>query len=231
MAQTETNKYQSTPIVMPEYGRHIQDMVLHCIALKDDDERLKCAKTIVRAMSLVAPEKLELEDQQLYKEDKDGLMDSVNVYWDHLAIISNFELKSICPEGTISQEEYEKSHQKVKLPYMSHRIRYRFYGHLIEKAIEQACSMPEGSEKRRYFEYSIARQMKRNYMTWNDRENVVDDVKIFTDLYELSKERIMLTPENCPKLNVNPNSIDRQPLYDRKAKGRSNNKRQTNKRR
>ncbi len=228
MAQTETNKYQATPIIMPEYGRHIQDMVLHCLELEDTDERLKCAKAIVRAMSLVAPEKLEDEEREAYKEGASSLTESSNVYWDHLAIISQFELKDICPEGTISQEAYEESHQKIKLPYMSHKIRYRYYGHLIENAIEKACAMPEGSEERRHFEYLIARQMKRNYMTWNS--DIVGDIKIFTDLYELSKERIMLTPENCPKLNVNPNSIERQYLTEKKNKGR-NNKRQNNKRR
>ncbi len=228
MAQKETHKYQSTAIIMPEYGRHIQDMVLHCIELKDADERLRCAKTIVKAMSLVAPEKIELKEREAYEKSDENFSDSANVYWDHLAIISQFELKDICPEGTISQEEYEKSHQKIKLPYMSHNIRYRYYGHLIENAIEKACAMPQGSEKRRYLEFAIARQMKRNYMTWNS--DIVGDLKIFTDLYELSKERIMLTPENCPKLNINPNSIERQTIYDKKGKGR-NNKRQTNKRR
>ncbi len=228
MAQNENHKYQSTAIIMPEYGRHIQDMVLHCIELRDADERLRCAKTIVRAMSLVAPEKMEREEREAYDNSNSNVEDFSNVFWDHLAIISQFELKDICPEGTISQEEYEKSHQKIKLPYMSHKIRYRYYGHLIEKAIEQACAMPEGSEKRRYLEYCIARQMKRNYMTWNS--DIVSDLKIFTDLYELSKERIMLTPENCPKLNINPNSIERQSLYDKKSKGRSN-KRPVNKRR
>ncbi len=212
---------------MPEYGRHIQDMVLHCLELQDGNERLECAKAIVRAMSLVAPEKQDAEERET--NEKEELASSANVYWDHLAIISQFELKDICPEGTISQEEYEKSHQKVKLPYMEHKIRYRYYGHLIENAIEKACEMPEGSEERRYLEYSIARQMKRNYMTWNS--DIVGDIKIFTDLYELSKERIMLTPENCPKLNVNPNSIERQHLSDKKNKGRNNNKRQNNKRR
>ncbi len=228
MPTNNQDKYQSTSIIMPEYGRHIQDMVWHCMTLENIDEQRRCARSIIKTMSLVAPEKSLQEDNSSQRQE--GLViDSSNIYWDHLAIISNFSLKEIYPEGTITQSEYEASYQKLKIPYMSHQIHFRYYGHIIEQAIEKACSMQKGSPEREKLEYTIARQMKRNYMTWNSDQ--VSDIKIFTDLYELSKEQILLTPENTPKLNVNPNSIERQTLQEKKNRGRNNHKKQNNKRR
>ena len=37
-------------LVLPQYGRNIQQMVDHCTDIADRDERNRCAKTIVDAM-------------------------------------------------------------------------------------------------------------------------------------------------------------------------------------
>ena len=39
---------QREGLVMPEYGREIQNMVDYAITIPDRSERLKCAKTIVK---------------------------------------------------------------------------------------------------------------------------------------------------------------------------------------
>ncbi len=178
------------PITLPEYGRHIQKMVEYAISIEDREARNRCARTIVRTMMGLAPERRESPD-------------SDQVYWDHLALISKFQLDIDFPEGTITQEKLESKPERT--PYVANRIRFRYYGHIIEGMIKKACTMPMGRE-RASLEYFIATQMKRSYMTWNS--DTVDDVKIFKDLFELSEGQIMLTPENC-KLNINPNSIDR----------------------
>ena len=41
---------QRDQLVMPEYGREIQKMVEVAIALPTKEERMKCAKTIIRQM-------------------------------------------------------------------------------------------------------------------------------------------------------------------------------------
>ena len=150
------------PIRMPEYGRHVQRMVDFALGIEDRTRRNQVAHSIVQTMRGLAPSMA------------DGVSD--HVYWDHLAMISNFTLDVDYPEGTI-----------------------------IEDMIKRACEMPMGAE-RAALEYFIAVQMKRGYMTWNSE--VVDDLKIFKDLYELSQGEIMLTPENC-KIVLNPNSIDK----------------------
>lgn len=152
--------------------------------------RNRVAQTIVRTMAGLVPERREgVDDDQ--------------VYWDHLALISQFRLDIDYPEGTITAERHNALPEPI--PYPSNQVRFRYYGHLIESMIKHACGMQQGRE-RAALEYFIATQMKRSYMTWNSE--TVDDLKIFKDLFELSEGRIMLTPENC-KLIINPNSIDR----------------------
>ena len=185
---------QLPPIILPEYGRHIQNMVAHCKGIEDREERNACARSIIRAMEAIVPEKGAGADKE-------------TIYWDHLAIMADFDLDVDYPEGTITREAI--LHQSQKPDYPGHFIKYRYYGHFIEGMIQRVCQMEMGPE-RAAAEYFIALQMKRDYMTWN-QENV-EDIKIFKDLFELSDGQILLTPENC-KLNINPNTIDK----DRKS--------------
>ena len=193
---------QLPPIILPEYGRHIQNMVAHCKGIEDREERNACARSIIRAMEAIVPEKGAGADKE-------------TIYWDHLAIMADFDVDY--PEGTITREAI--LHQSQKPDYPGHFIKYRYYGHFIEGMIQRVCQMEMGPE-RAAAEHFIALQMKRDYMTWN-QENV-EDIKIFKDLFELSDGQILLTPENC-KLNINPNTIDKpgklqKPINSKKGK-------------
>ena len=195
---------QLPPITMPEYGRNIQQMVAHCKSLEDREERNRCARTIIRAMEAIVPE-------------KSTALDKETIYWDHLAIMADFELDVDYPAGTITREEITLKTDKPEYP--GHYIRYRYYGYLLVEMIHKVCQMEVGSE-RSAAEYFMAMQMKRDYMTWN--QETVEDIKIFKDLFELSDGQILLTPENC-KLNINPNTLDRpgklqKPINSKKAK-------------
>lgn len=177
-------------IRVPEYGRHIQKMVDFVVALPDRERRNRLAHSIIKTMRGLVPELAETPNGD-------------QVYWDHLALISGFKLDIDYPEGTLTEERLNEP--VTKPPYTEHHIRFRYYGHHITGMIEKVAQMPM-SRERAELEYFIALQMKRGYMTWNSE--VVDDIKIFKDLFELSKGEIMLTPENC-RLIINPNSIDK----------------------
>lgn len=179
-------------------------MVAYCKTIEDREARNACARSIIRSMEAIVPE-------------KGAGLDSETIYWDHLAIMADFELDIDTPEGTITKEAIQHTTQKPDYP--GHFIKYRYYGHFIEGMIQRVCAMGIGPE-RAAAEYFIALQMKRDYMTWN--QSVVEDIKIFKDLFELSDGQILLTPENC-KLNINPNTIDKpgklqKPLKSKKVK-------------
>lgn len=195
-------------IRVPEYGRHIQKMVDFVLTIPERDRRNRISQSIVRTMRGLVPELAETPSGE-------------QVYWDHLALISDFKLDIDYPEGTLTRERLDTAIEKPA--YTAHRIRFRYYGHLIEGLIDAVCKMPMNKE-RAELEYFIALQMKRGYMTWNSE--VVDDLKIFKDLYELSEGRIMLTPENC-KLVINPNSIDKGGKQRVKLPGKASGKAQS----
>lgn len=177
-------------IRIPEYGRFVQQMVEQAILITDRAERQKVAEGIITTMMRLVP------------KHRQGISGK-QVYWDHLAIISDFRLDIDYPEGTTTEERAKTA--PARIPYNQRRVRYRYYGEIVLGMIQRVRQMPMGRE-RAMLEYFIAQQMKRNYMTWNSE--TVQDLKIFSDLYEMSEGEILLTPENC-KLNINPNSIDR----------------------
>ena len=56
---------QREKLLMPEYGREIQKMVDHAVSLPDKEERLKCAKSIIRLMESKNP---QLHDSENYEQ-------------------------------------------------------------------------------------------------------------------------------------------------------------------
>ncbi|MBQ8773701.1 MAG: DUF4290 domain-containing protein, partial [Muribaculaceae bacterium] len=57
-----TYNTQQKRLILPEYGRNIQQMVDHCLTIKDRDERTTCAKAIIRSMGNLFPELRNNED-------------------------------------------------------------------------------------------------------------------------------------------------------------------------
>ena len=66
-------------LVLPEYGRNVQQMVDHCMTIEDRAERTRCANTIINIMGNLFPHLRDIEDFK-------------HKLWDHLAIMSDFKL-------------------------------------------------------------------------------------------------------------------------------------------
>jgi len=166
---------QMEKLILPEYGRNIQNMVDHCLTIEDREERTACAYTIVNTMGNLFPQLRDLSDFK-------------HILWDHLAIMSNFKLDIDYPYEVIKKE---KLYVKPERPAYSNSdsIRFLHYGKLIHSLIEKAVEMDEG-EERDQLEIMIANYMKKSYITFN--KDGVDDLKIFDDLAYLSKENIIL---------------------------------------
>lgn len=155
-------------MILPEYGRNIQKMVEHTIAIEDDEERNKAARAIIQIMGNLNP---HLRDVADFKHK----------LWDHLFIISDFKLDIDSPYEKPTRETlYEKP---KPVPYSDYDIKYKHYGRIIELLIKEAIALPEGPEKEHLIKL-IANHMKKCYLTWN--REVVSDEMIFEDLKKLS---------------------------------------------
>ena len=168
---------QEKRLALPEYGRNIQNMVDYCVSISDREERTQCANTIVNIMGNMFP---HLRDVNDFK----------HILWDHLAIMSDFALDIDYPYEVIKREDlYVRPN---KLPYSQGKITYKHYGKNLEEMIKEATQLEDGEQKE-YLISLLANHMKKSFITWN-KENV-DDRKIFKDLGELSKGKIVLDEE------------------------------------
>jgi len=158
-------------LVMPEYGREIQEMVAHAVSLPDRDERLRCAKTIIRLM-----------------ENKNATLSESSDYeqtlWDHLYLMSHKQLDIDWPFDVSNAEKIQTKPEPLAHPQSNGQAHLRHYGKLITAMFEKLKEMPEGPERDELVRLT-ANQMKRDLVTWGhgsvEDEKVADDLARFTD--------------------------------------------------
>ena len=165
---------QRIKLIIPEYGRNIQKMIDHCIAIEDREKRTRTAELIVNVMAQMSPKSRESGD---YKQKM----------WDHLYIISGFRLDVDSPYPPPPRDILYTKPRRI--PYSEGHIRFRHYGKNIEAIIEKAISYPEGPEKVALIK-TIANHLKKSYLNWN--RNSVDDDLILSHLDTLSRHKLKL---------------------------------------
>ncbi len=160
---------QREKLLMPEYGREIQKMVDYAIELPSREERLKCARSIVRMMLTKVP---QIRDNADYEQ----------TLWDHLYLMSDKQLDIDWPFDVSAAEKIHSKPQPIPLPQK--RIRLRHYGKLVEELLEKLKTMPDRPERNELVRQT-ANQMKRDLLTWGhgsaDDEKVADDMARLTD--------------------------------------------------
>lgn len=160
---------QREKLALPEYGREIQRMVDHAKTLPDKKERQRCAQTIVAIMDRMFPQNRQNAD---YKHK----------LWDHLALMSNFELDIDWPYDI--HQAADITTRPEPMPYPMKDIAVRHYGYMVFELFDKLKQMPPGKERDELARVT-ANQMKRNLMLWShgssDDEKVASDLARFTD--------------------------------------------------
>ncbi|MCC7231548.1 MAG: DUF4290 domain-containing protein, partial [Bacteroidia bacterium] len=161
-------------LLISEYGRNVQKMVEYAKTIEDRDQRSRAAQIIVNVMGYLNPSVRELVD---YKHK----------LWDHLFIISNFELDVDSP-FTKPDKQVVKA-KPNRLGYPESKIRYKYYGKTMEGMIRKVAELEEGKGKDQIAQ-NLANFMKMSYLTWN--KDTVDDSTIINHLNELSSGGVKL---------------------------------------
>ena len=180
---------------MPEYGRIIQQLVERCKELATKEERNEMAVAIVDFMGQRNP---QLRDEENYKHK----------LWDHLFILSNYDLDVDSPYPFPTVEELNEKPKKMEYPKLQGD--FKFYGKSILQLIEKAIELEAGDEKDALIQV-IANNMKKSYNVYN-KEHVQDDV-IFRHLKELSENRLDLTGID---------SLERSKIYHSNNRNKNN---------
>lgn len=163
-------------LTMPEYGRHVQNMINHAISLSNKKEQQKCVDTIIAVMGQMHP---HLRDVKEF----------THKLWDHLHIMSNFKLDVI---SQYPKPEMEKLTEKPSpMKYPGNKIKFSYYGSTIPNMIETALNL--NGEEKEIMTGMIANQMKKSYILFNERS--VDNNVIKSHLKQLSNDGLMLNDD------------------------------------
>lgn len=160
---------QREKLVLPEYGREIQQMVNHALAIEDRAERQRCAETIVSIMHRMFP-------------DGGHSVDYDRKLWDHLAIMSGFQLDIDFPYDVTQAVQMAKKPEPLEYPMK--KIPVRHYGSMVFEMFEKLKDMEPGEERDALVKLT-ANQMHRDLIQWShgssDVEKVASDLARFTD--------------------------------------------------
>lgn len=192
-------------LVLPEYGRNIQKLVGYCKSIEDREERNQMAQTIITIMGSINPHFRDMAD---YKHK----------LWDHLQIISEYELDIDSPYEAPPKEALRSDPDPV--PYCNYPIKYKHYGKTIEFLCRKAAEYEEG-EIKDILVQMIANHMKKNYVTWN--KDSVSDEQIFSNLEDLSGGKIKVNRENVQLTDSKDIFSKLKKKRQPRSKGRSNN--------
>lgn len=145
-------------LTMKEYGRHIQKMIEYIRTIQDREERQKQAYGVIELMGFLNPHLKNVEDFR-------------HKLWDHLFLISEFDLDVDSPYPIPTRETLKAKPNPLRYPK-----RYPRFNHLgknIETVIGKALK-EENPEKRQGFANAIAYYMKLTYSNWH-KELMHDD--------------------------------------------------------
>ncbi len=112
--------YTRKKLFLPEYGRHIHEMVDSLLEIEDRRERNRQARAVIAVMGNLFP---MLRDTA----------DFTHKLWDHLFIMSDFQLDVDSPYPRPSREELTVKPRRMN--YSEGRIAFKHYGKYVERMI------------------------------------------------------------------------------------------------
>ena len=195
-------------LYIPEYGRNVQKMVEYLKTIEDRQKRNEQARAIIKVMEILNPA-VHLQDNYEQK------------LWDHLFIISGFDLDVDAPYPMLAPESLnEKPHA---VPLQTKPVKATHYGRNIESMIDLVAEKEDGETKTAMIR-SLAIYMRQQYLIWN--KDTVSEETIFQDIEKLSDYRIKV-PEG-----LHIGKVDSAQSYNRPgnvpSKGNNRNQRQRN---
>jgi hypothetical protein len=172
-------------LILPEYGRNVQNMIAHAMEISDRKERNRAAQAIIEVMGQLNPHLRDVDDFR-------------HKLWTHLFVMSDFNLEVDSPYEIPKAESLQ---EKPKLmAYPKSKIRYGHYGKYTQEILESAKEITKADE-RDYLKTTMANFMKKQFLSHNN--DTVENHVIADQLKELSKGDLVLeNPDELMNTNV-----------------------------
>ncbi len=172
-------------MLLPEYGRNVQNMIQHAMEIEKRDERNRAAQAIIEVMGQLNPHLRDVDDYR-------------HKLWTHLFVMSDFKLDVDSP-FEIPEKESLKEPPKV-VPYPKSKIRFGHFGQYSQKILELSKGLTDEGE-RVYMTNAMGNFMKKQYLLHNN--NAVENNVIAEQLNELSKGELTIEkPDELVSTNV-----------------------------
>ncbi|MCE2713399.1 MAG: DUF4290 domain-containing protein [Flavobacteriia bacterium] len=188
-------------LILPEYGRNVQNMIAHAMEIADRNERNRAAQAIIEVMGQLNPHLRDVDDFR-------------HKLWTHLFVMSDFQLDVDSPYEIPMPEVLNEKPQIMEYPKSS--IRYGHYGSYTQRILESSKDITDEKEKE-YLKNTMANFMKKQFLAHNN--DAVENNVIAQQLKELSKGELIL--ENPDEL-VNTNTILRAMGLNQNKRNKSN---------
>ncbi len=158
--------YKRRKLYMPEYGRHIHEMVDSLFEIEDRQERTRQAKAVIAVMGNLNP---MLRDTADFKHK----------LWDHLFIMSDFKLDVDSPYQQPSRQELMVRPEKLQYPQS--RIMFKHYGKYAQRFV-RAIAAEQKSHRANDEMMNMARYMRAKSYEYNNEhpnnEAIIRDIRI-----------------------------------------------------
>ena len=161
-------------LYIPEYGRNVQKMVNYLKTIEDREKRNEQARAIIKVMEILNPA-VHLQDDYEHK------------LWDHLHIISGFDLDVDSPYLAPAPDSLHQ--QPLPVPINKKPLKATHYGRNIENMIDLIAEKEDGEEKTAMIR-TLAMYMRQQYLIWN--KDTVADETILQDIERMSDYRIRI---------------------------------------
>ena len=152
-------------LYLPEYGRHIHEMVDHLMTIEDRDERNRQAKAVIAVMGNLQP---------LLRDTADF----AHKLWDHLFIMSDFQLDVDSPYPRPTRDELQMMPRKLE--YSQGRISQKHYGKYVAKMFDNLRKESDTEAQHDAIE-KLARYMRSKSFEYNqehpNNEVIIKDIK------------------------------------------------------
>jgi len=179
---------------IPEYGRNVQKMVDYLKTIEDREKRNQQARAIIKVMEILNPA-VHLQEDYEHK------------LWDHLFIISGFDLDIDAPYPMPAPESLNE--KPMMVPIQKKPVKASHYGRNIESMIDLVAEKEDGDSKTAMIR-ALAVYMRQQYLIWN--KDTVADETIFQDIEKLSEGRIKV-PEGLTLNRIASDASFSRPGY------------------
>lgn len=201
--------YLRRRLMIPEYGRHIQEMVDSLLKIEDRDERTRQAKAVIAVMGNLNP----------------LLRDTAEVnhkLWDHLFIMSDFKLDVDSPYSLPTREDLEVEPERLEYPQSN--ISHKHYGKNIARMLSR-MSHAENKSATMGELRNIARYMHSKSAEYNQEHPTTE--MIANDIMMLTNGAIFIDEKSLQKIETESKTASSHQKNNKRQQQKQRNQQKT----